>query len=523
MWMAQGYLECFTVGKQFVNIFLMKSFFQDAKSNILGNVLSFKMHDLIHDIAMQVAGNDCCYLDSGEKKLIGSPVHVMLESDAIGLLESMDASRIRTLILLPNKSKTMNDKELFVISKFKYLRVLKLSHCYLSRLFNPFVKLKHLRYLSLHDCERSGSLSKSKSNLVCLQTLILKECKKVEISTKDVSKLINLKHLEITGIEILEEKKTTSGFGKLGMGQPYKGVNFSNWISPLENIVQISLYACKGLKYLPPMERLMFLKSIHISFLHELEYIYYEESLLSETFFPSLESLSLSNCNKLRGWWRMSDDVNDDVGNSSRVHNLSFPPSLSFLTIIECRMLTRMPTFPNLDNGLRFLDSNMETLEATLNMISSIEYPPLSKLKHLYLGKVDLDMQKLPVNWVKNLTSLEHLRFMKLPHQIFQEIGTWFNEDFNYLPSLRNIHISSCLDLKTLPGWIFNLSSVQHITIEDCKSIASLPEEMPLLAKLHTLEIIRCPDLIEECETQTSETWHKIAHIPNIILKRSSY
>jgi hypothetical protein len=67
-----------------------------------------------------------------------------------------------------------------------------------------------------------------------------------------------------------------------------------------------------------------------------------------------------------------------------------------------------MPTFPNLDNGLRFLDSNMESLEATLNMISlecSIEYPPLSKLKHLYLGKVDLEMQKLPENWMKNLTS----------------------------------------------------------------------------------------------------------------------
>ncbi|MCH98525.1 NB-ARC domain disease resistance protein, partial [Trifolium medium] len=201
------------------------------------------------------------------------------------------------------------------------------------------------------------------------------------------------------------------------------------------------------------MERLMFLKSINISFLPELKYIYYEEPLLSETFFPSLESLNLSNCNKLRGWWRMSDDdVNDDDdGNSSKIRNLSFPPCLSFLTIIECRMLTRMPTFPNLDNGLRFLDSNMETLEATLNMISSIEFPPLSKLKHLYLGKVDLDMQKLPVNWVKNLTSLEHLGFLKLPDQTFQEIGTWFNEDFNYLPSLRNIHISSCLDLKSLP------------------------------------------------------------------------
>jgi hypothetical protein len=55
------------------------------------------------------------------------------------------------------------------------------------------------------------------------------------------------------------------------------------------------------------------------------------------------------------------------------------------------------------------------------------------------------------------------------------------------------------------------------MTIWDCKSIASLPEGMPLLAKLQTLEIIGCPDLIKECKTPTSS---KIAHIPNIILKK---
>jgi hypothetical protein len=326
------------------------------------------MHDLIHDIAMQVAGNDCCYLESGTKRLVGSPMHVMLKSDTIGLLESVDASKMRTLILLSNNSGRMNENELFVISKFEHLRVLRLSRCSLSNLCNSFAKLKHLRDLNLRDCERLGSLSKFISNLVCLQRIILKGCKSVEICTKDVSKLINLKHLDISKVRVCEEKKaTSSGFRKLCIGEQYKGLVFSKWISPLTNIVEIALEDCQGLKYLPPMERLPFLKSISIIDLDELEYIYYEEPLLSETFFPSLEILFLLKCNKLRGWWRMSNDVNDDADDdSSQSHNLSFPPfssCLSRLTITRCPMLTRMPTFPNIDYELNFNDSNMETLE----------------------------------------------------------------------------------------------------------------------------------------------------------------
>ncbi|XP_045807653.1 putative disease resistance protein RGA1 [Trifolium pratense] len=528
MWIAQSYLECSTVGNQFVNILFMKSFFQDATyDDIDGRIHSFKMHDLIHDIAMQVARNDCCYFDSGTKRLVGSPMHVMLESDAIGFLESVDASKLRTLILLSNNSESMNEKELFVILKFKHLRVLKLSNCSLSKLCNSFVKLKHLRYLSLYDCIGLGS--KSISNLVCLQTLILARRHDLEISTKHVSMLINLKYFHISRKDVFEEKKTASGFRKLCMGDPYKGVSFSNWFSPLTNIVEIYIIRCSGVRYLPPMERLPFLNSIRMTYLDELEYIYYEEPLSSETFFPALEILFFGKCEKLRGWWRINDAVNDDDDNSSQSHKLSFPsfpPRLSFLTFIECPMLTRMPTFPNIGNRLDFNDSNMETLEGTLNMISSkcsIEFPPLSKLKQLFLKNVDLNVKKFPGNWVQNLTSLEHLYFENFPNQTFQEIETWFKEDFNYLPSLQKIEFSFCSDLKTLPGWILNLSSLQHITIEDCKNIASLPKGMSRLARLQSLEIVNCPLLMKECETQTSATWPKIAHIPNIILKRSSY
>jgi len=50
------------------------------------------------------------------------------------LMESLHTRKMQTLILLSNNSESMNEKELFVISKFKYLRVLKLSHCYVIHL-----------------------------------------------------------------------------------------------------------------------------------------------------------------------------------------------------------------------------------------------------------------------------------------------------------------------------------------------------------------------------------------------------
>jgi hypothetical protein len=456
---------------------------------------------------MEVAGNDCCYLNSETKRLVGSPVHVMLKSDAFSMLESMDASRIRTLILLTTFPIKLKKKELSVILKFKYLRVLKLSDRSLSKLCGSIGNLKHLRYLNLSICRGLGRLSKSIGNHICLQTLLLYHCDDVEFSTKDISKLINLRHFHIEHLKA----------PKLGVGEQYNSVIFSNLFFWLTNIVQISLSHCHGLKYLPPMEHLPFLKSLSIHHLYELEVIYYEEPLLSESFFPSLKKLKFVSCDKLRGWRRMKDDINDD-DNSLQPYNLSFP-HLSELEIYLCSRLTHMPTFPKLDKTLTFTFSRVEALEPTLNMVGSkysIEFPPLSMLKHLGIGGFNLNVKKFPKDWMQNLTSLKYLDFKKLKNIKILETQIWF-KDSNYLPFL------DCIDLEALPDWICNLSSLHHIYIAYCECLASMPEGIPRLAKLQTLEIVCCPLLIEECETQTSATWPKIAHIPNIFLHRYDY
>jgi hypothetical protein len=269
------------------------------------------------------------------------------------------------------------------------------------------------------------------------------------------------------------------------------------------------------------MEHLPFLKSLGIFRFGELELIYYKEPLLSELFFPSLEKLEFFECGMLRGWKRMSGDVNDDDDdNSSQLYHISFP-RLFELFIWSCPRLTHIPTFPKLEY-LSFTSFRVEALEGTLNMVGSkclTEFPPLSMLKYLEIGGCNMDVKILPKDWLQNLTSLEYLSFYELSDQDSQEIEIWFRNDPNYLPFLRKIRIRNCIDLKALPDWICNISSLHYICIENCVCLALLPEGMPRLTNLQTLEIRYCPDLIEECKTQTSATWPKIAHIPNIILK----
>ncbi|XP_027337026.1 putative disease resistance protein RGA1 [Abrus precatorius] len=161
------------------------------------------MHDLMHDLAMLVAGNDYCYLNSKAEKVEGRPMHVSLESDeTIHLLKSLDPSRLRTLILPDDLEE---EEYLSVIAKFKYLRALSMHH-----LSDYTEHSKHLRYLVLR---RQTSLPKSISNLVFLQTLKLWECDEESFS-EVVTKLVNLRCLGIADNDSMMSAMPV-GLGKL--------------------------------------------------------------------------------------------------------------------------------------------------------------------------------------------------------------------------------------------------------------------------------------------------------------------
>ncbi|XP_027337075.1 putative disease resistance protein RGA1 [Abrus precatorius] len=562
LWMAQGYLRCSIekqhmdmedIGNQFVKIFLMNSFFQDAKSDKYGEIISFKMHDLMHDLAMLVAGNDYCYLDSKAEKVEGSPMHVSLESNAIHLLKSLDPSRLRTLILW-----SYNEEELSV-ENFKYLRVLRMTSSSFCKMFDSIGKLKHLRYLNIVDSYFSLSgMPVGLGKLCSLQFLsifVVEDSQETKYGTlnelKDLNHLrgeLHIKHLNCVrdmtlasqdvnlkdkkilrsltldwkvpdcnsdSLQLLENLQPHNNLKRLKV-KWYPGVLFPNWLSLLTNVVDIYLYGLYNCRCLPPLECLPSLKSLQIINLDELEYIYRYEDGFAVTFFPSLERLELEDCPKLMGWRRRGDDIND----SKNSRNLSLPlsfPHLSQLYVSSCSRLICMPSFPYVKNlylrrcGVEPLIGTLNTTASTCSAYSSSSAAPLSMLKQLTIS----DPINLPKGWMQNLTSL---RIEECESETLEEFETQFKDDTVCLSSLQKISIYDCENLKALPDWICNLSSLQRIKISRCPKLASLPEGMSRLTNLKIFEVVRCSLLLKECQTERSAVSRQIAHIPQIIL-----
>ncbi|XP_030925220.1 putative disease resistance protein RGA4 [Quercus lobata] len=150
----------------------------------------------------------------------------------------------------------------------------------------------------------------------------------------------------------LEGLQPHSNLNALGLFY-YMGERIPSWVSSLTNLVRFRLFGNRRLQHLPPLNQLPFLKSVSLEGMEALEYISDEDSVSnvlgassssssSKTpFFPSLSSLFIEECPKLKGWWRNSDD--------NEPHHLllpSFPPSVSELTIVGCPNLTSMPLIP---------------------------------------------------------------------------------------------------------------------------------------------------------------------------------
>ncbi|KAL4601285.1 hypothetical protein ACB092_11G261000 [Castanea dentata] len=528
MWMAQGFITLYDekqclkdVGHEYFMDLLWRSFFQEVKKDEFGNISKFKIHDLMHDIAIQVTGSESITIYSKEKDIDEKTRHVsfgdMLHSSSKIPISLSKARRIRTFLLPCQLGYVASnlDSSTFseIIASFKFIRLLDLHKMGIKTIPSSIKKLKHLRYLDLSMNEGIEMLPNSIVKLYNLQTLKLSMCGNLKELPRDINKLVNLRFLEIDGCRGLTHMPN-------GLGQLTNLQTLSKFVMNKGRIDSMPR-SYGGLKELDKLNELRGNLSIENLKQGKDVALEYKDANLKEK--QRLDRLYLN--------WVEVDIDETGVGCDMSVEALQphinlkplslnryggviFPLWLETLTNLvqfelysckKCQYLPPLDQFPSLKIiNLKGLDCLEHISDSERDNSDSLFYPSLEKL---YI----LDCPNLKEWWrgsrdsLPSFPRLSDLRIWNCPQLT----------SFPLFPYLESLSLNNCsLNLKqSLKRMMINnkssgnlpsiassssstivapLSKLSYMCIENTEE--ALPEEcLPNLISLRTLLLYKCP------------------------------
>ena len=324
MWSAQGLIEpskkkqqLDDIGNRYIKEMLSRSFFQDFEDHH-AFYFTFKMHDLMHDLASFISQTECTVIDCVSPTVSRMVRHVSFSYD----LDEKEILRvvgelndIRTIYFPFELKKSCGEPFLKAcISKFKCIKMLDLSGSNFDTLPNSVSNLKHLRLLNLNGNKRIKKLPNSVCKLFHLQTLWLQGCEGFENLPKEFGNLISLRHLRIT-----TKQRALTGIGRL------------------ESLRILRIFECENLEFLlQGTQSLTALRSLSIRGCRSLETL-----APSMKQLPSLEHLLIIDCERLNSLDGNGEDHVLGLGNL-QVLMLENLPKLEALPVCSLTSLDRL-------------------------------------------------------------------------------------------------------------------------------------------------------------------------------------
>jgi hypothetical protein len=288
LWMAHGLIREMSINKRqeledvaelYINELVSRSFFQDVeKQSPSFPCYTFKMHDLIHDLAISVSQGECSVVDLGKEGIADTVRHLSFSAKDLGqeVPKCLDnLTKVRTAMFTTKPSLSLVEA---CISRFKSLRLLVLGGSSFEVLPSSIGTLRHLRYLDLSGNYIIKELPNSICKLHNLQTLGLAGCHKLERLPKDMRSMISLRFLFVKAkYTCLLEKGSLNSLRILFVIDcPRLEVLFQGMDGCLPNLWTLVIVDCPSLtslslniKYLTALETLVIVRCPKMSSLPE--------------------------------------------------------------------------------------------------------------------------------------------------------------------------------------------------------------------------------------------------------------
>ncbi|KAL8474288.1 hypothetical protein ACS0TY_030933 [Phlomoides rotata] len=192
-WMAHGCIssdgneDVEDLGDQIWNELAVRSFFQEVRTE--GRNTTFKMHDLIHDLAQSILENK---ISGTEIKHSGASA----SNDKIRHVEWRKSSKVST------SSIAVEVSSITTIMSYSHLRTLKIIGAKMEELPTTIGKLKHLWHL---DLTRSSirTLPRTFCCLSNLEILILSDCYELKSLPGNIRHMTSFRHIFLDECESL--------------------------------------------------------------------------------------------------------------------------------------------------------------------------------------------------------------------------------------------------------------------------------------------------------------------------------
>lgn len=205
LWMAQGFLqqphyahkETEVIGEEYFMELASYSFFQDVERDFYGRFVSWKIHDLMHDLAKSISKSETFVLEDSARSDIQDVRHLNLIC-APSIRASRMVEVIQELHSLFSNVGVLCD----IPIQFKRLLVLSFRGDDIHKLPSLLGRLKRLRYLDISETKLT-EFPRFVRRLYQLQTFRFMDCNYIQRPFEGIENLSKLKHICFTGEELM--------------------------------------------------------------------------------------------------------------------------------------------------------------------------------------------------------------------------------------------------------------------------------------------------------------------------------
>ncbi|XP_058764476.1 putative disease resistance protein RGA4 [Vicia villosa] len=586
LWMVNGFISSNEmlneeeIGNGVWNELYWRSFFQDIETDIFGKITSFKMHDLVHDLAQSFSDEVCCILDGDGMPSTSERIR-HLSFYRGGSFKGVNLVRLRSIKslktytipgvdgnrLLPHilkfyslralDLKLMNEVP-FSIGHLKYLRYLNLSSGDFETLPESICKLWNLQILILDECHKLQKLPNNLIRLKALQHLSLNFCEKLSRLPPQIGKLTSLTTLSMYAVGnkrgfLLAELGQLSLKGALHIKhlERVKSVTDAkeaNMFSKHLNHLWLSWDRTEESQLQENVEQILEVLQPHIHQLQELGVEGYTgvhfPQWMSNPSLKDLRCVYLKDCQSclhlpLLGKLPYLKELS--VSNMSRIKYLdeeSYDGEvIGGFIALEHLSLEKLP------NLMRISREDRENRFPHLSALVIIEcpsllgFPSLPSLTYMCIqGKCNQEL----LSSIHKHDSLESLVFYNNEELTCFPIGmlrnlislkslmiwSWseievLDEALQHMTALESLILRDLPNLISLPEPLGNLVFLRDLRISNCPKLTCLPISLQSLTGLKSLGIYCCSELEKRCEEKKGEDWPKIAHVQNIEIRNT--